>query len=109
LFKKTVVLSNLDDEARSIIRQKFLFGTSRIVNTFARHGAINSWLDQQAASAGSWVTVYNAGKSVENRDMKVIRFNRGTTQKSIWIDCGIHAREWISPATCIWMIDAVSQ
>lgn len=29
-------------------------------------------------------------------------------QNAIWIDCGIHAREWISPAFCLWFIDYVS-
>ncbi|KAK3530252.1 hypothetical protein QTP86_020120, partial [Hemibagrus guttatus] len=29
---------------------------------------------------------------------------RGPVDKAIWIDCGIHAREWISPAFCLWFI-----
>ncbi|XP_008060336.1 carboxypeptidase B2, partial [Carlito syrichta] len=27
-----------------------------------------------------------------------------TAKNAIWIDCGIHAREWISPAFCLWFI-----
>ena len=30
--------------------------------------------------------------------------NRGTTKPVIWIDGGIHAREWISPATVTYII-----
>lgn len=26
----------------------------------------------------------------------------------MWIDCGIHAREWISPAFCLWFVQYVS-
>lgn len=26
----------------------------------------------------------------------------------VWIDCGIHAREWISPATCQWVLDQLT-
>lgn len=26
----------------------------------------------------------------------------------MWIDCGIHAREWISPAFCLWFVQNVS-
>uniref|UniRef100_A0A667ZVY5 Carboxypeptidase B2 (plasma) n=1 Tax=Myripristis murdjan TaxID=586833 RepID=A0A667ZVY5_9TELE len=29
-------------------------------------------------------------------------------KKAIWIDCGIHAREWISPAFCMWFVQNVS-
>uniref|UniRef100_A0A3Q1HDY6 Peptidase M14 domain-containing protein n=1 Tax=Anabas testudineus TaxID=64144 RepID=A0A3Q1HDY6_ANATE len=25
-------------------------------------------------------------------------------KKAMWIDCGIHAREWISPAFCLWFV-----
>ena len=39
--------------------------------------------------------------------MKVIRFKTPSAQKAVWIDCGIHAREWISPATCVYFIDKV--
>ncbi|XP_012503783.1 PREDICTED: carboxypeptidase B2 [Propithecus coquereli] len=28
-------------------------------------------------------------------------------KNAIWIDCGIHAREWISPAFCLWFVDKV--
>ena len=26
----------------------------------------------------------------------------------LWIDCGIHAREWISPATCLYILDMLT-
>uniref|UniRef100_A0A672G3N1 Carboxypeptidase B2 (plasma) n=1 Tax=Salarias fasciatus TaxID=181472 RepID=A0A672G3N1_SALFA len=25
-------------------------------------------------------------------------------KKAMWLDCGIHAREWISPAFCLWFV-----
>lgn len=30
------------------------------------------------------------------------------TRQVVWIDCGIHAREWISPATCQWVLDQLT-
>ncbi|KAK2112829.1 hypothetical protein P7K49_012576 [Saguinus oedipus] len=32
-----------------------------------------------------------------------------TAKNAIWIDCGIHAREWISPAFCLWFIDHITR
>lgn len=29
-------------------------------------------------------------------------------KKIVWMDCGIHAREWISPAFCQWFVKEVS-
>lgn len=31
----------------------------------------------------------------------------GEEKKAIWVDCGIHAREWISPAFCQWFVKEV--
>ncbi len=29
-------------------------------------------------------------------------------KRAMWIDCGIHAREWIAPAFCMWFVNYVS-
>lgn len=31
-----------------------------------------------------------------------------TYKRAVWIDCGIHAREWIGPAFCQWFVKEVS-
>ena len=43
------------------------------------------------------------GSSYEGRDLFAIEI--GTGSRYISIDCGIHAREWISPAYCQWFIN----
>jgi hypothetical protein len=54
-----------------------------------------------------FISQYSAGKTVQNRDLRVLVLKVGYPLKNIWIDCGIHAREWISPATCVNLIDKV--
>lgn len=41
------------------------------------------------------------------RILKIGERNR-EDKKIIWIDGGIHAREWISPATALYIADQVS-
>ena len=64
-------------------------------------------MDAQAAANPTWISTASAGKTYENRDLKVITLKKATTKRSVWIDCGIHAREWITHATCVYIIDAV--
>jgi len=42
------------------------------------------------------------GRSIE---AIVVREPGKVTKPVIWIDCGIHAREWVSPPTCIHIIE----
>jgi murein tripeptide amidase MpaA len=62
-------------------------------------------MDGLAAQNPDIASVYTAGLTYERRSMKVMVLKTSTSKRNVWIDCGIHAREWISPATCIWMID----
>jgi hypothetical protein len=96
----------IDEETRSIQKLRLLGQESRVVNTYASHAEINVWMDAQAAANPTWVTTASAGKTIENRDLKVITLKKATTKRSVWIDCGTHAREWITHATCVYMIDA---
>jgi Zinc carboxypeptidase/Carboxypeptidase activation peptide len=47
------------------------------------------------------------GTTHEGRKIEVVvvREPGPVTKPAIWIDCGIHAREWVSPPTCIHFIE----
>merc|ERR1712241_383588 len=53
-----------------------------------------------------FVTTETIGKSFEGRAMRVAKICRGGcgNKPAAWIDGGIHAREWISPAAVTWML-----
>merc|ERR1711970_580269 len=52
--------------------------------------------------------VVNTGNSFEKRDIWAIEIGPQDAEKVIVVDCGIHAREWISPAYCQWLIKQLS-
>merc|ERR1712179_470420 len=64
-----------------------------------------SYLDYLEESF-DFVTTEVIGQSYEKRDMRVVSVCRGGCgeKKVVWIDGGIHAREWVSPAAISWML-----
>ncbi|KAG6445081.1 hypothetical protein O3G_MSEX003712 [Manduca sexta] len=71
---------------------------------------IHGFLDYLAKTYPSIATVTTIGKSHEGRDLKVIRLSDGKpTNKAVFIDGGIHAREWISPATVTYFINQFAE
>ncbi|KAK7862003.1 hypothetical protein R5R35_013543 [Gryllus longicercus] len=68
---------------------------------------IHAYLDDLAAQYPNLVTVLSAGKSLEGRDLKLIKISNsdGRTKKgAIFIDAAIHAREWIAPPVALYTI-----
>lgn len=53
-----------------------------------------------------FVSTESIGKTFEGRDMRLAKICKGGcgNKKAVWIDGGIHAREWISSATVTWML-----
>jgi murein tripeptide amidase MpaA len=47
---------------------------------------------------------FNVGKTFEKRDMIGLKIGSGG-KPVVWIDGGIHAREWISPATVMYFLN----
>jgi len=50
------------------------------------------------------------GQTYEERNINMVSISLNPTQTSsdkpaILMDCGIHAREWVSPAFCLYAID----
>jgi len=66
---------------------------------------INDWLDCLAINFGHKVEVREIGRSFEGRPLKVVRIGDGNRNKpAVFIDGGIHAREWVSPAAVTYLI-----
>merc|ERR1719285_1550252 len=65
---------------------------------------INAFIEALAAEH-EWANVISIGKSYEGRDMKVLAITKaGPGKPNMWLEAGIHAREWIAPAVATFII-----
>ena len=62
-------------------------------------------MECMAASFPDKVTLISIGKSSEGRLLQVMRIGSGSKNKpAVFIDGGIHAREWVSPAAVTYVV-----
>ncbi|XP_030280556.1 carboxypeptidase A4 [Sparus aurata] len=83
--------------------RSFNFGAYHSLET------IYSWMDTLVAQYPNLVSRQEIGKSYENRPMYVLKFSTGGSKRpAIWIDTGIHSREWVSQATGVWTANKIA-
>ncbi|XP_055710873.1 carboxypeptidase B-like isoform X2 [Phlebotomus papatasi] len=75
-------------------------------SAYHRLSDIHGYLEYLANTYPEICSVQSIGNSIEGRPLLVLRISNGNAKnKAVWIDGGIHAREWISPATVTYIID----
>merc|ERR1712115_74384 len=105
------------DMQRAIEVENIDAGRIRELNESCAHTSGMSWtqyhsydtilkfMDCLSSSFKSIVSMYTIGNSTEGRPLKVMKIGMpGKQKKAIWIDGGIHAREWISPASVTYIL-----
>ncbi|XP_041652546.1 carboxypeptidase A1-like [Cheilinus undulatus] len=64
---------------------------------------IYSFQDMLVAENPNLVSKIVIGQSYEGRPLNVLKFSTGgTNRRAIWIDTGIHSREWVTQASGTW-------
>lgn len=77
-----------------------------IVGKYAKFAEIEDWLDRMVAAHPDKATHFSAGKSYYGRSLKGIKIGKSAPGKpAMWFHAGIHAREWVSTASCIYILD----
>ncbi|KAM8818469.1 carboxypeptidase A4 [Rhynchonycteris naso] len=66
--------------------------------------AIYQEMDNIAGDFPELASRVKIGHSFENRPMYVLKFStgKGSQRPAIWLNAGMHSREWISQATAMW-------
>ncbi|KAH1185238.1 hypothetical protein KIL84_017987 [Mauremys mutica] len=95
----------VDEEQTQMLRHHF---TPRSVETFnyaSYHtlDEIYDFMDLLVAENPDLVSKIQIGNSYEGRPLYVLKFSTGGTKRpAIWIDTGIHSREWVTQASGVW-------
>ncbi|XP_066984513.1 carboxypeptidase B-like [Macrobrachium rosenbergii] len=79
--------------------------------SYMNFSQISSYLESLPAQYPNKIRVDAAGRSVENRTIYRVRMTNNITnnveKKVVFIDGGIHAREWVSPAAALYVIETL--
>ncbi|XP_070135470.1 carboxypeptidase B1-like [Drosophila bipectinata] len=85
-----------------------LLGPTYHTNDYYTHEEIQDYLDGLARSYGNRVELKEVGKSYENRTLRTITISNGDGRPGknvIFMDAGIHAREWLTHTTALNIIN----
>ncbi|KAM6152623.1 carboxypeptidase A5 isoform 2-T2 [Erethizon dorsatum] len=103
MIKNVQVLLDEEREAMAKARRLERSTSSFSYSSYHTLEEIYSWIDNFVTEHSDVVSKIHIGNSFENRSILVLKFSTGGSQRpAIWIDTGIHSREWITHATGIW-------
>jgi len=99
-----VMIENVENailaQEASNVASPYAFGFS-----YERYNSYSDIVQELRALARQYpeASTFDVGKTYEGRTMTGLKIGSGS-KPVIWIDGGIHAREWISPATTMWFL-----
>ncbi|KAL0867455.1 hypothetical protein ABMA27_008242 [Loxostege sticticalis] len=75
---------------------------------YSRYAEIDAYLERVAAEHPDIVTLVNAGKSFEGRDIKYVKISttnfKDSSKPIYFMDAAMHAREWVTPPVALYSI-----
>jgi len=86
----------------SELDQKLNADKQDFFGAFRTNAEITSWMNQVVPGKG---IIKSIGTTFQGNPITAAVLFAGTGKKQIVIQCGIHAREWITPASCCWIIN----
>uniref|UniRef100_A0A8D0G5J6 Carboxypeptidase A1 n=1 Tax=Sphenodon punctatus TaxID=8508 RepID=A0A8D0G5J6_SPHPU len=95
----------VDEEQVQMARRHFMPRSVETFNYASYHSLdeIYDFMDLLVAENPSLISKIQIGKSYEGRPINILKFSTGGTNRpAIWIDTGIHSREWVTQASGVW-------
>ncbi|XP_015110096.1 carboxypeptidase B [Diachasma alloeum] len=111
---------NIEDVAKAVAKEKYTNDMRRRLSPLSRSAGrrqlrgfsyyprfaeIESYLKELTRLYNKTTQLIEIGKSYEGRPIYVVKISSGGKNKpAIFIDAGIHAREWIAPSTALYAL-----
>ncbi|XP_065597743.1 carboxypeptidase A1-like [Cyrtonyx montezumae] len=95
----------LDEEKRTMMLSRRMERSASKFNFASYHTLeeIYDWMDTLVADHPNLVSKIQIGESYEKRPLFVLKFSTGGSNRpAVWLDTGIHSREWVTQATGVW-------
>ncbi|XP_062956670.1 carboxypeptidase A1 [Cynocephalus volans] len=102
----------LDEEREQMVAAQAQARSTDTFNYATYHDLeeIYGFIDQLVAEYSPLVEKMQIGNSYEGRPIYVVKFSTGQDGRpAIWIDTGIHSREWITQASGVWFAKKIAQ
>ncbi|XP_068526269.1 carboxypeptidase A2-like [Anas acuta] len=96
----------LDKEKQEMVASQQMERSSNTFNYGIYHSlsSIYEELDNLASEYSNIVSKLQIGQSYEKRPLYVLKFSTGGSNRpAIWLDAGIHSREWVTQASAMWI------
>lgn len=106
-MKNEVLVRNMQDiidEQRRNVKAQGTPGSEMEWKNYYQLDSLYDYLDHVSGQY-DFVTTLEIGKSYEGRAIKGIKISKNPGKTTVFIEGGIHAREWISPATTTFIIN----
>ncbi|NXL38935.1 CBPA1 Carboxypeptidase, partial [Glaucidium brasilianum] len=96
----------LDQEQMEMFRGRSQMPVTTNTFNYASYHTLDeiyNFMDLLVAENPNLVSKLEIGRSTENRPLYVLKFSKGGMNRpAIWIDTGIHSREWVTQASGVW-------
>ncbi|XP_018424396.1 PREDICTED: mast cell carboxypeptidase A-like [Nanorana parkeri] len=103
-IKYKVVINNLQEAVENQFRKQGKY--KRGLPRYHEWKEIAVWAYSISLNHPNLASLVTIGHTFEGNPMHVLKIgNPKSAKNSVFLECGIHAREWISPAFCQWFVN----
>ncbi|NXG94948.1 CBPA2 Carboxypeptidase, partial [Stercorarius parasiticus] len=109
LIEDLQVVLDKEKEDMAYSQQRERSSNSFNYGTYHTLDSIYAELDHLASEYSNIVSKLQIGQSYEKRPLYVLKFSTGGSNRpAIWLDAGIHSREWVTQASAIWIAKKIA-